>query len=234
MKMSFLKKTLITTAFMISASSSYASLIQIAPENFQGTGLGSVNTILTIQETGIETGSVSFNGVSDVITGDAKKGNSQTQTRSISQLGVTSASSLRVVFNAIEAGNDGTSISLDNLQLNIYSANGTLLFNSGTFQPKLFSNTLTGAGNSGFVFALDTQQAAAAQLLAFTGSFGTNRVGLSATASLAAGGPETFFVANSMNGGGLPAAVPEPSTVALLGLSLLGFAAARRRSVKKA
>ncbi len=234
MKMSFLKKALISTAFMVSASSSYASLVLVAPENFQGTGLGSVNTILTIQNTGTETGSVSvgFNGTQDVITGDAKTGNSQTQTRSISELGLTSASSLRVVFNAVEP--DGNSISLNNLQLNIFSSNGQVLFNSGTFTSQLFANTFTGTGNSGFVFALDAQQAAAAQLAAFTGSFGTNRIGLSATASLAAGGNETFFVANSLSAppGGItpPASVPEPTTVALLGLGLLGFAASRRKS----
>lgn len=236
MKMSLLKKVLLSTIFMVSASSSYASLILVAPEDFQGTGLGSVNTILTIQNNGTEKGSVSvgFNGTQDVITGDAKIGNSQTQTRTINELGLTSASSLRVVFNAVEpSGSDANSINLNDLQLNIYSATGQLLFNSGAFTSTPFLNTFSGTGNSGFVFALDAEQAAQAQAAAFTGSFGTNRIGLSATASLSAGGNETFFVANSSLGGGNGnGEVPEPGTVALVGLGLLGFAASRRKSAK--
>jgi hypothetical protein len=77
----------------------------VAPQNFQGSGLGSVNTILTLASPGstsTETGAVAFSGGSDVITGDAKTGSSQTQTRSFADLSVTSAANLRVVFNALE------------------------------------------------------------------------------------------------------------------------------------
>lgn len=231
MKMTFLKKALLTTIFMVSASSSYASLVFAGAGDFQGTGLGAVNTILTIQNTGTETGAVSFNGTHDVITGDAKTGSSQTRTRSISEIGITTASSLRIVFNAVEPSGD--SINLDDLQLNIYSPTGELLFNSGAFTSQLFPETFPGTGNSGFVFALDAEQAAAAQAAAFTGSFGDNRIGLSATASLAAGGNETFFAVMSSSDVIVPpASIPEPDTVALLGLGLFGFIISRRKSGK--
>lgn len=237
MKLAFIKKAVVAAGFFVAASSSYASLIYVSDEQYQGTGLGSVNTILTIQNTGTETGSVSLGvGViagADVITGDAKTGASQTQTRSFAELGLTDAASLRVIFNAVEPS--GNSINLDNLVLTLYTAAGGTLFTSnalGPFTPVFFESSFTGTGNAGFVFKLDSVQAAAAQS-AFTGSFGTNRVGLSATASLAAGGNETFFVANAGDLIKPPAEVPEPGTVALLGLGLLGAVVARRKALKK-
>src|SRR5690349_8839417 len=51
-----------------------------------GTGIGSQNTIMTVQANGSEWGSVSWNGATDVIAGDAGTGASQTQTIPISAL----------------------------------------------------------------------------------------------------------------------------------------------------
>lgn len=211
-----------------------AMLVLQGPQNFQGTGLGSVNTILTIQSPGsssFEAGAVgrTTGSSTDVISGDAMTGASQTQTRSIGSLGITSAADLRVVFNALEPGNTAQSISLNNLQLSIYSPTGSLLFNSGAFTPINFADTFTGAGNSGFVFALDSTQAAQAQAAAFGSGFGSNLIGLTAAAGDATGGFETFFVASA--GGGVTTPIPEPETYALMlaGLGALGFVAKRRR-----
>src|SRR3989442_7963450 len=85
-----------------------ANLILIAPENFSGTGLGAVNTILTITSPGATTneqGCVgrstagcpagSTNGAGDVIGGtlggNEQTGASQTLTRTIGALGLTTA-----------------------------------------------------------------------------------------------------------------------------------------------
>ena len=234
----------IAAALGLAGSAANASLVLEGPENFQGTGLGSVNTILTIQSPGnatFEQGSVgrTTGSSTDVRTGDFQPGASQTQTRTLGELGVTSASSLRVVFNALEPGGTANGITLSNLVLNIYSPTGATLFSSGAFTPVTFADTFTGAGNSGFVFALDGQQAQAAQAAAFTGAtFGSNIVGLSAAAgqggaapagSAATGGFETFFVANSPT---TVAAIPEPETYALMmaGLGIVGFAARRRKA----
>ena len=51
-----LLKSVATAVCLLAASSSYASLVLVSPEVFQGTGLGTVNTILTIQNAGTETG----------------------------------------------------------------------------------------------------------------------------------------------------------------------------------
>lgn len=212
----------------------HASLVLQSPQDFQGSGLGNVNTILTIQSPGnstTETGSVgrAVGNPNDVRTGDFQSGASQTLTRTISSLGVTSAADLRVVFNALEPGNLQNSILLNNLQLNIYSSAGALLFNSGAFTPINFGDTFTGAGNSGFVFALDAAQAAAAQAAAFDVGFGNNFIGLAASASNATGGFETFFVTSGGSGTVPPAAIPEPGTLALAGFGLLGMALSLRR-----
>ena len=209
-----------------------AMLVLQGPEDFEGTGLGSVNTILTLESpanTTVEEGSVArmVGSDTDVISGDAKTGASQTQTRSIEELGITSASDIRVVFNALEPGNGANSVSLDDLVLTIFSPTGTELFSTGAFSPIDFADTFTGAGNSGFVFALDAAQAAAAQAAAFAGDFGANLFGLSASVSDATGGFETFFVASA----GVTPPIPEPQTYALMlaGLGAVGFMAFRRR-----
>ena len=164
-----------------------ATLILVGPEDFPGTGLGAVNTILTIQSPGAttsergcvgrssifgcpgETLSTTANGdlIGGPLGGNELTGASQTLTRTIGSLGIDQAANLRVVFNAQEPGNAAdNSITLNQLVLAIYSSAGVGLFTSlsgGPFTPHTFTDTQTGAGNSGFVYRLDAVEAAAAQ-----------------------------------------------------------------------
>jgi hypothetical protein len=226
-----LKVSLLAASLTGFATAGHASLVLAGPENFAGTGLGSVNTVLTLlspANSSTETGGVQFTSTGDLISGDAQTGASQTQTRTIGELGLTSASSLRVVFNALEPGGAENNITLSNLVLNIYSPTGQQLFTSGAFTPVAFPDTFTGAGNSGFVFALDAAQAAQAQATGFAANY---RIGLFATATSATGGFETFFVANSATGTPMTP-VPEPMSLALFGSGLLGLGMIRRRRSK--
>ncbi len=211
----------------LGGTAAHAQLVLVSPIDFQGSGLGSVNTILTITSPAnstTEAGGVAWNGTTDVKTGDFLNGASQTMTRSFADLGVTSASSLRVVFNALEPGNALNGIDLTGLTLGVYSAAGTQVFSASIPQTYGFTDTFTGAGNSGFVFGLTG--ASLTQLAAvFTSDL---RVGLTAGAANATGGFETFFVGNATTA---VTPVPEPQTYALMlaGLGALGFVARRRR-----
>lgn len=224
----------VAAVFALCATAAHADLTLLGPQDFQGTGLGAVNTILTIQSPGsssVETGTVFWNGTTDIISGSqVMTGSSQTQTRTLGELGVTSAADLRVVFNALEPGASSGqgSIELNTLAVSFYSTSGLQLYSAGLDRPYAFADTFTGAGNSGFVFALTATQAAEAQAAVFGGAFSNVRVGLYAEARMAEGGLETFFVANAP---GVTAPIPEPETYALMmaGLGAMGFVARRRK-----
>jgi hypothetical protein len=215
-------------------SAARADLVPLDPIDFGGTGLGSVNTILTIQSPGntdTESGTVVWDGSSDVLSGsNVLTGSSQTQTRTLGELGVLSGDSLRVVFNASEPGNAAAAgITLESLTFSAYTPTGTSIFSASLLAaPISYADTITGTGNSGFVFGLTSAQATsfASAVTASGFTFDSIRAGLGASASGATGGHETFFIADA----GPVTAVPEPQTYALLlaGLGAVGFAARRR------
>src|SRR5687768_1344793 len=163
-----------------------------------GSGLGTVATVLTFQSPGAtstESGSVSFNGTADVTSdtgvlasggtvtfGDVKTGASQTLTRSLGEVGITSAGELAIVLNASEPA--GNSITVTGLELTLFSG-GTTFFTADLAASEQFAATFTGTGNQGFVFVLDTAQAAALDTLLAglsEADIAALRLGLSASA----------------------------------------------------
>ena len=185
---------------ILAATAAYASLVPVGPVPFSGTGLGSVNTVLTVGGRPVESGCVARGPAGDVVGptacpagfagGDERTGASQTLTRTIAELGLTTADDLRIVLNVNES--TGNSVTLDNLALRIYDPAGAILFTSGAFIAPTFPLTHSPGTTVGYVFEFDATQAAQAQLV----FAGTNRVGLATTLSGATAGNETFFVAD--------------------------------------
>ena len=181
----------------------HASLIQTTAVLTNGSGIGGVNTVLTVQGTPAESGCVAWNGAADVIGasacppgvpgGNESTGASQTQTRTLAELGIANAADVRIVVNTVEPG--GNPITLTQLVLRIYDgATGAVLFTSSLPAPITFTFTNTGGGTSGFVFLMDAADAAAAQVFFANPA---NRLGLAASFSDAAGGGETLYIVNA-------------------------------------
>lgn len=199
--------TILSTALFVPMGAHGAGLGFIGPVDQQGTGLGHVATVLTIQKKGVESGCVSWNGGTDVsgpgapacppgiAGGDEKKGASQTLTRTLAELGNPTADTLRLIFNPNEPGS-GRHVRLEALVLRVLAPSGTVLLEAALAAPVDFEATDSGVGNAGWSFGLVDAASAA-------GAFanGLNRVGLAAKVSDADGGFETFYLATAEGGG---------------------------------
>jgi len=185
-----------------------AGLGWMGPVDQQGTGLGHVATVLTIQKHGLESGCVSWNGSADITGpgapacpngisgGDEKNGASQTLTRKLSEIGNPTAETLRLVFNPNEPGSN-RHLRVEALALRILAPSGVVLLEVSVDAPIDVQATDSGTGSAGWAFGLVNPAAAAG---AFTNS--ENRVGLAATVSDADGGFETFYLAQAEGQGG--------------------------------
>jgi hypothetical protein len=144
----------------------------------------------------------------------------------IGSLGITSADQIGILFNADEPQNDAGGINVLDVTLKFYSPAGTLL---GAIDGQHnFLSSDPGVGIAGFTFVVDDAQQNFVNRLIAMGGTGT-RLALEASLGNFGGGPDTFLIFNTNT----PNQVPEPATIALFGLGMLGFAASRRKSKNK-
>ena len=234
-KKRLLVATLIATSVL--ASSAFATLIPLSapPTNVipaSGSGLGSVNSLVTFQNTGTETGAVGVDSSGATITGSSvayfngtlaagatyEQTGSGNNTYTLAQLGTDSFSNVVLIFNGSEPQNAAAQpITLEALSLNIFSATGVLLGSFGTNASTEYM-AFPGVGNAGFAYKLDEAQAALANALITPANASTLRIGGAARVSDASGGLETVFISTL----GLPATrVPDAgATVAMLGFGI--------------
>ena len=151
----------------------------------------------------------------------------RTLTRTFGENAITKASQIGIVLNADEPS--GNSITLTGLQMSVFNGD-TDIFDAHLAASMAFATTFTGIGKQGFVFRLDTAETVSLQTkldaLLNPATVAGLRVGLSAAASDATGGPGTFNLATITT-------VPESGGTILFtatALAGLSFVAWRRRN----
>lgn len=208
--------------------SAFGSLIQSTPFEvaINGTGFGNVSTLITLQtqngQSTSEAGCIGFGG-STTTCGISQVGKiKNTSMTEPVPAGVTDAGALRFVFNAAQPA--GSSINLNQLEVSFYGSSTTPLFTATLASPLTLTSTQPGIGNSGFVFQLDSTEAAQANTILKS----VTEIGAGFAATSASGGPDTLFLATSTP----TSATPEPASYALLGAGvlLLGLLKTKRTS----
>ncbi len=135
-----------------------------------------------------------------------------------SELGITSAADIGILFNATEP--NGDAINLTDITLKFYL--GTTLIGSIDGQYNFAGGTNPGNGVAGFTFVVDAAQQAYVNGLLAQGDI---RFALEASLTGSSGGPESFAVVNLNRAQRVP---DGGATLLLLGAALGGLGTVRR------
>jgi hypothetical protein len=212
---------------LLPASNAYADLVYDASITVTGTGLGAVNTLVTVHDpggpgnqNGTESGCINPDGSYSPCLGGVEGGDN-TATNQVLTFGTEN--NFAAVVNVSETGQD-VSVDLTGLYLTFAGDNGTYTAYYTGGPITLTQGTGTGLGGSGFVFRLTDAQYASVLAL---GSNVTVAGGVQFANGSTNDGNETVYVIQFEGTSQIP--VPEPTTLLLLGSGLAAIAVVVKR-----
>ena len=176
------------------------------------------------------TGAVSSDGGVDTATGGNESppiGHPKNGVFTAAALGISGAGSLGIIYDAIQpSSGNNPSVTFDDLTLKLYAANfqpgDQPLITADLVPTPLTEATSPGNGHTDFIFKLNDAEAALFNAVLASNAGAVFALDSTLTFPDVAGGSESFTLLN----------LPEPGTLGLLAMSLLGFVMLRRARKK--